>query len=651
MKLTAETVGGEHRLLKAALFAVLLCGTLAAVQSLGGPSAAAEPAFAQEPRDCAEASGLIQPGDVVLEDGMTIGPGPAGRVAVYLFIDVGTRCIAVDLAGRAGTTFDVENCYRVVVAADQRTVTVMRINMGANCPPISDVEVIFRQQQATPTPTQTATATQTPTLTPTQTATQTPTRTPTGTPTTTATQTPTATGTATATPTRTPTASPTAVPTGFLQVCKVAGAGVAVGTNFTFTVDGRTVTVPAGAGPFGICSSALRVPAGTVTVTEAAATGFELVGCRTIPAELFGGLNGRTATVTVRAGGEELQTILICENRRVVTTGFLQVCKVAGAGVAVGTNFTFTVDGRTVTVPAGAGPFGICSSALEVPAGTVTVTEAAAAGFELVGCRTIPAELFGGLSGRTATVTVRAGGPELQTILICENRAVAGILSLCKVAGPGVAVGTPFRFDVSPAPTAGSSTVFVPAGAGGGNCVLVGTFPHGTVVRITETVPSGVQVSNVTVAPASDARPCGIVPMPNEVCVNISAGLVTEVTFTNQVVRPGILKICKVAEPGIAVGSLFTFNFSPAATGGSSTVSVPVGVGAGGLCTIAGFFPGGTIVTITEAPSPGSTVAAVEVGPAAERVTTGCPTGANVVCVRISSDLVTHVTFRNRPVG
>jgi hypothetical protein len=433
----------------------------------------------------------------------------------------------------------------------------------------------------------------------------------------------------------------------------VAGTGVPQGTNFTFTVAGRTVTVPAGPGPTGFCSSAIEVPAGTVTVTETVPAGFQLVSCRTVPPELFGGLSGNTATVTVRAGGIELQTILICTDIRV--TGFLQICKVAGDGVTVGTNFTFTVDGRTVTVPAGPGPTGFCSSAIEVPAGTVRVTETVPAGFQLVSCRTVPPELFGGLSDSTATVTVRPGGIELQTILICTNIRITGILKICKVAGPGVDVGQLFTFTVSPAPIAGtgSATVTVPAGAGpGGTCVIVGEFPHSTVVTITETLPVGIATS-FTIVPASEARTCPP-DGPNVACAHISGGLVTEVTFTNVVVAPGILKICKVAGTGITVGGLFTFNVSPApiAGTGSATVQVPAGPAPGGFCVIVGSFPASTVVTITETLLIGLAPPVTAVVPAGEaRI---CPPGTpvNSACAHVSGfGLVTEVTFTNRVLG
>jgi hypothetical protein len=59
------------------------------------------------------------------------------------------------------------------------------------------------------------------------------------------------------------------LPTGEVKVCKVAGAGVRVGTRIHFTVNGHAITVPAGRAPGGYCVLAGRFPLGTrATVTE-----------------------------------------------------------------------------------------------------------------------------------------------------------------------------------------------------------------------------------------------------------------------------------------------------------------------------------------------------------------------------------------------
>jgi hypothetical protein len=82
-------------------------------------------------------------------------------------------------------------------------------------------------------------------------------------------------------------------------------------------------------------------------------------------------LSAGTATVKVIAGQQTTATFVDA----VPTTGFVEVCKVAGAGIAVGTNFTFNFGGATFTVPAGAAPGGTCSPPLLAPVGPVVITE------------------------------------------------------------------------------------------------------------------------------------------------------------------------------------------------------------------------------------------------------------------------------------
>src|SRR5687768_92990 len=102
-----------------------------------------------------------------------------------------------------------------------------------------------------------------------------------------------------------------------------------------------------------------------------------------------------------------------------------------------------------------------------------------------------------------------------------------GILKVCKVAGLGVAVGTPFTF------TAGSSTFMVPAGpAPGGTCVIGPSFPVGSIVTVDEIIPAGHVVSSIAVAPTSQLVVGSTNLAVGSVDITIGSG-VTEVTFTD----------------------------------------------------------------------------------------------------------------------
>jgi hypothetical protein len=123
-----------------------------------------------------------------------------------------------------------------------------------------------------------------------------------------------------------------------------------------------------------------------------------------------------------------------------------------------------------------------------------------------------------------------------------------GFLKVCKVAGPGVAVGTSFGFTAS----AGSTNIPFTVSAGppapgwppppkNGECVVVSpTFPVGSTVTVTETIPAGYTLSSITVAPPSQ-----LAGVPNlaggSVNVTIGSG-VTEVTFTDYRPMPRLRK-------------------------------------------------------------------------------------------------------------
>jgi hypothetical protein len=161
-------------------------------------------------------------------------------------------------------------------------------------------------------------------------------------------------------------------------------------------------------------------------------------------------------------------------------------------------------------------------------------------------------------------------------------------LKICKVAGPGVAVGTPFSFNT------GVGTVSVPAGpAPGGYCVIGPAFPSGTVATITEAIPPGHVVTGIAVAP-----PTRLVGTPNlpagQVQVTVGPG-VTEVTYRNEK-RTGFLEICKRSN----VRGNFTFTVSP---GPAGPIVVPAGA-----CSPAIEVPAGP-VTIQETPTAGVAMA------------------------------------------
>ncbi|MEO8050287.1 MAG: ice-binding family protein [Acidobacteriota bacterium] len=427
-------------------------------------------------------------------------------------------------------------------------------------------------------------------------------------------------------------------PTGFLQVCKVAGAGIGIGTNFLFSVAGTPVTVPAGPPPAGYCGPAFAQPAGSVTVAETLLSGTVLTSVATLPSGLLvsSNLGSGTATVTVQNGGQTIVTFVDTMPVVPPTTGFLQVCKAAGAGIAVGTNFTFNVAGTTFAVPAGPAPGGFCSSPIVEPPGPVIVSETLPAGTALTAVTTIPAGLLvsSNLAAGTATVTVNAGEQTFVTFLDAVIPVVprTGFVQICKVAGAGITVGTPFAFSVAgtpvtvlagPAPAGSCSTPLVmPVGA----TFIAETASQGTVLSSVTTLPSGLLVSSN--------------PAAGTATVTVNDGGQTIVTFLNTIVSGtplGLLEICKFSGAGVAPGASFSFNV------GGTTVNVPAG-----SCVSAATLPVGTSIMVAETPSMGTTVSAINVIPSDRQGAINLSGGT--VAVTIGTG-VTEVDFTNTAGG
>jgi hypothetical protein len=214
----------------------------------------------------------------------------------------------------------------------------------------------------------------------------------------------------------------------------------------------------------------------------------------------------------------------------------------------------------------------------------------------------------------------------------CGGGVPTAILKVCKVAGTGVAVGTPFTF------TAGTSTFTVPAGPGpGGTCVVGPSFSVGSAITVAESIPAGDTVSDITVAP-----PSHLVGSPNlaagTVDVTIGSG-VTEVTYSDK--RTGFLEICKAGR----VGGNFTFYVNPGGLG-------PFVVPAGG-CSPAIEVPAGS-VSIYEMPTPGTsmvgcaTIPPGQQGPCNTQIFGPQTSTVNVTAGDVSAQTIAFVTNGSR---
>jgi hypothetical protein len=171
-----------------------------------------------------------------------------------------------------------------------------------------------------------------------------------------------------------------------------------------------------------------------------------------------------------------------------------------------------------------------------------------------------------------------------------------GILKICKVAGIGITVGTPFNFTISTSTSHG--VLSVPAGpAPGGTCMVGPSYPVGTQVDVTEAQIAGNTVSSISVAPKGQLVSTNL--PGGGVTVTIGSG-VTEVTYIDQ--RTGFLEICKKGD----VKGSFSFMVNPGNLGpfvvpaGACSPAIEV---AAGLVTIHELTAGANMIACSTIPA------------------------------------------------
>jgi len=215
-----------------------------------------------------------------------------------------------------------------------------------------------------------------------------------------------------------------------LKICKIAGPGIPELTPFTFTVNGT--------GPLAPVTAPTTVPVGGT-----AATG----------ATLQGGV-ATTQTVTVLAGPAGNGAIL-------AGNGF---CQVAAGTFVVDTTATITETGpltigssdvRVVRIASSSGIVAATATPNAPPFGAPGGTPVGGTPFTLT---TQPFTAFypastGAATTRTVTVPIVREVTEVEYVNIAFAPAP---LKVCKVAGTGVAVGTPFTFTTVPSRLAGN---------------------------------------------------------------------------------------------------------------------------------------------------------------------------------------------------
>src|SRR5271165_5066372 len=170
-------------------------------------------------------------------------------------------------------------------------------------------------------------------------------------------------------------------------------AGLYAAANITFSIDGTSfLSSPAGVinvanfplvDQYGVLATGTASNASTATLSillaDPTATAFNSDALPQNPAALAPLLPG---TFQLNAADDTFQLLGSIGSINVLPagSGLIQVCKIGVVGVALGTNFTFSVAGTPLVVPAGPSPLGTCSNPVVEPAGSLTITETLPAG-------------------------------------------------------------------------------------------------------------------------------------------------------------------------------------------------------------------------------------------------------------------------------
>lgn len=463
-------------------------------------------------------------------------------------------------------------------------------------------------------------------------------------------------------------------PSGYMEICKYS-TGLTGTPSFQFTVSGMsgTITVPNNS-----CTLPFRAPAGNDTVTEVPGSWYTVVKITTSPGSALissnpqgsGGLNSGpngTALVSV-APSSDISTATIVNFTNNPVYGYVEVCKNNASDAGLTGSWSFGITGNNAFSTTVNVPIGQCSGPVQVPAGSVTITETPGTSTSVSNIKV----LNGGPSSTntsmgTATVTVApqpaAGDTSRQAIVTFFNETVQ--LKICKRTSSSSIVG-PFLFTAK-----GTGDPSYPGGITEmvsvmpGQCQVVPgpyTNPNGTTgwragtqVAISEAPYPGTAVGAIFVAPSNRAVPgtTMLSPLPNPTApgpagsqsVVLGSGE-TDVAFRNDLAPDGYLKVCETTAHGVAAGTPFMFT-ATSSTPAGSTASLKVLAGSCAMVvnpvTLDGGWLYNSTVTITQSPGSSAIVPPIVVDPAARMISQN----ATSVTLTIGSGDTTEADFSN----
>ena len=439
------------------------------------------------------------------------------------------------------------------------------------------------------------------------------------------------------------TSSATVAP-GYVEICKTftpppANLNINLNATFSFTVQNGWTSIPVSVAA-GTCSQPIAVsvsPTGStpVTITETQAAWFKVTNIAEQPGQTYINYNSTspnfaTGSVSVNVSASAAIDTVTYTNAAV--TGYVEVCKSAVPGSGLTGTYAFTVsgaDGFSNSTTAAAVGIGNCSDPIQVPAGTVTVSEAGTnlyvTGVSALTNGVGASQIVGtpNLSSGVVNAKVAASADtSTQTDVTFTNDVVA--FKICKTwdgstTEPGGSATT-FPFSLATAGPAGPNTLPAAVSLAAGQCSIPAMLRPGTAVTVTEGIVPGTKVENISAvgaesmpsAPSLTARTTTVIVGTPVTSMSNPANEAV-VTFQDEAAGTGTLKVCSTPGTVVPIGTSATFTV----TGAPGTTTVGYGLcafvdGADGVPML---FPFNSTVTITQAASADNATTAIITSP------------------------------------
>ena len=442
-------------------------------------------------------------------------------------------------------------------------------------------------------------------------------------------------------------------PPGTLSLCKVAGAGVATGTVFTFdlVLAGVTrVSQVAAGGCLQLTVPVERTPsskgwyqrkADDVARLLPVGTGLVVDGTILSAAQVSSILRGGSGVSSSSNLLLNLVQQLLAADLNVLrgaqpTTAVVQAMATANAGVQIAPGPPILITSTLSTSAMSAlvntlTAFNEGKLVLPPPPTTtaIAITEKADALTELTSILCAPTAACSGidLTARSVTAAMTSG---LTTTVSFTNRG-RPVLRICKVAGAGVSNGTVYQFTAGGVNIADAAQADVAAGDCEDVELLEATY------MLTESVPAGEAVQSIVCAPAAACSNLSL--SVGVVHVAIVRGLTT-VTFTNRSII-GTLRICKVAGPGVTPGTQFQFSAGGINVVDSESYDVAACACQDGLLEEGNYM-------VNESVPAGTAVSAIACNPVAACSNASLSVGQ--VTAAVTGASLTTVTYTNRSI-